>query len=211
MNARDGPVWLCSSPARPIRPLLRFSRGAGLPEPLPDVLGVAIRLPDAHGPGRQGVAGSCARSSQGDRDLPDRRLPVVDESGSEAAHGLVTGRGLAAPEGSRCAGVHQRRAGGGRPRSGHPTRRSVGGWRARRARRASGRDNDRRSPWPRPPGDAGRPPARHQAQRTMSSRGSSMRRLAARSKASARDAGSAADTLAGRARHRVVEYVDCGC
>ena len=31
--------------------LVRFSRGAGLPEPLPDALGVAIKLPDAHGPG----------------------------------------------------------------------------------------------------------------------------------------------------------------
>jgi hypothetical protein len=31
--------------------LLRFSRGAGLPEPLPDALGVAIKLPDAHGLG----------------------------------------------------------------------------------------------------------------------------------------------------------------
>jgi hypothetical protein len=30
--------------------LLRFSRGAGLPEPLPDALGVAIKLPDVHGP-----------------------------------------------------------------------------------------------------------------------------------------------------------------
>jgi len=48
-------------PARPAVPLfgagaahpalLRFSRGAGLPEPLPDALGVAIKLPDAHGPG----------------------------------------------------------------------------------------------------------------------------------------------------------------
>jgi hypothetical protein len=49
-------------PARPAVPLfqagtthpalLRFSRGAGLPEPLPDALGVAIKLPDAHGSGR---------------------------------------------------------------------------------------------------------------------------------------------------------------
>jgi hypothetical protein len=49
------------SPARPGVPLfqtgatrpalLRFSRGAGLPEPLPDALGVAMKLPDAHGPG----------------------------------------------------------------------------------------------------------------------------------------------------------------
>jgi hypothetical protein len=31
--------------------LLRFSRGAGLPEPLPDALGVGIKLPGAHGPG----------------------------------------------------------------------------------------------------------------------------------------------------------------
>ena len=35
--------------ARPA--LLRFSRGAGLPEPLPDALGVAVKLPDAYGPG----------------------------------------------------------------------------------------------------------------------------------------------------------------
>jgi hypothetical protein len=33
------------------RAVLRFSRGAGLPEPLPDALGVAIKLPDAYGPG----------------------------------------------------------------------------------------------------------------------------------------------------------------
>jgi hypothetical protein len=33
------------------RAVLRFSRGAGLPEPLPDALGVAIKLLDAHGPG----------------------------------------------------------------------------------------------------------------------------------------------------------------
>ena len=35
--------------ARPA--LLRFSRGAGLPEPLPDKLGVAVKLPGAYGPG----------------------------------------------------------------------------------------------------------------------------------------------------------------
>jgi hypothetical protein len=34
---------------RPV--LVRFSRGAGLPDPLPDVLGVAIRIPDADGAG----------------------------------------------------------------------------------------------------------------------------------------------------------------
>ena len=56
--------WLQTPAERPARPgvtllkagathpaLIRFSRGAGLPEPLPDALGVAIKLPDAYGPG----------------------------------------------------------------------------------------------------------------------------------------------------------------
>lgn len=30
--------------------VVRFSRGAGLPEPLPDILGLALRLVDVHGP-----------------------------------------------------------------------------------------------------------------------------------------------------------------
>lgn len=34
------------------RALVRFSRGAGLPDVLPDVLGIAIRIPDADGAGR---------------------------------------------------------------------------------------------------------------------------------------------------------------
>lgn len=36
--------------SRPV--LVRFSRGAGLPDSLPDVLGLAIRIPDADGAGR---------------------------------------------------------------------------------------------------------------------------------------------------------------
>jgi hypothetical protein len=32
--------------------LVRFSRGGSLPEPLPDVLGIAVRIEDAHGPGQ---------------------------------------------------------------------------------------------------------------------------------------------------------------
>jgi hypothetical protein len=43
--------WKMPSAINPAAALLRFSRGAGLPEPLPDALGVAIKLPDAHGPG----------------------------------------------------------------------------------------------------------------------------------------------------------------
>jgi len=34
------------------RALIRFSRALGLPERLPDLFGIAIRLPDVHGPGR---------------------------------------------------------------------------------------------------------------------------------------------------------------
>jgi hypothetical protein len=57
----QGELLVCGGPGRSgvplLRPgaaypaLLRFSRGAGLPEPLPDALGVAVKLPDAHGPG----------------------------------------------------------------------------------------------------------------------------------------------------------------
>jgi hypothetical protein len=32
--------------------VVRFSRGAGIPDPVPDVLGLAIKVLDAHGPGR---------------------------------------------------------------------------------------------------------------------------------------------------------------
>jgi hypothetical protein len=69
------------SPARPGVPLfqagathpaiLRFSRGAGLPEPLPDALGVAIKLPDAHGPG---VDQDLLLTSSTDRPLLRRLL-----------------------------------------------------------------------------------------------------------------------------------------
>jgi hypothetical protein len=51
--------------------LIRFSRGAGLPEPLPDALGVAIKLPDAHGPG---VDQDLLLTSSTDRPLLRRLL-----------------------------------------------------------------------------------------------------------------------------------------
>jgi hypothetical protein len=50
-DAPDRPEVALLRPGATYRALLRFSRGAGLPEPLPDALGVAIKLPDAHGPG----------------------------------------------------------------------------------------------------------------------------------------------------------------
>jgi hypothetical protein len=51
--------------------VLRFSRGAGLPELLPDALGVAIKLPDAHGPG---VDQDLLLTSSSDRPLLRRLL-----------------------------------------------------------------------------------------------------------------------------------------
>ncbi len=36
----------------PRRALVRFSRSLGLPRPLPDLLGMSVRVPDAYGPGR---------------------------------------------------------------------------------------------------------------------------------------------------------------
>lgn len=44
-------IPLLTSPATHVG-VVRFSRSLGLPERLPDIQGMAIRLPDAHGPGR---------------------------------------------------------------------------------------------------------------------------------------------------------------
>ncbi len=44
-------VALLETPGR--RPAyVRFSRGFGLPEPLPEILSLAVKVPDAYGPGR---------------------------------------------------------------------------------------------------------------------------------------------------------------
>ena len=116
---------------------------------------------------------------------------------------------MVAHEGRTRGGSHRRRAGGGRSRPGRPRRHGTGGWRARRARRASGRDTVHRPPWRPPPAAAWQTPARHQAQRTTNSRGSGTRRHAARSKTRSRDPGPAAGALAGHARRLVVEYAAC--
>ena len=52
--------------------IVRFSRGVGLPESVPDILGIAVKLPGAHGPG-------------GDQDL----LLVSSGSGGIGRHLLV--------------------------------------------------------------------------------------------------------------------------
>jgi hypothetical protein len=49
-TGRHGAPFL-DTPAR-YEAVVRLSRGAGLPEPLPDILGVAVRVLDAFGPGR---------------------------------------------------------------------------------------------------------------------------------------------------------------
>ncbi len=48
VRLEDGPF----GGAGPRTGLVRFSRGLGVPRPLPDVLGLALRIVDAHGPGR---------------------------------------------------------------------------------------------------------------------------------------------------------------
>jgi hypothetical protein len=73
--------------------LVRFSRGAGLPEPLPDALGVAVRLPDAYGPGRPQ---DFLASSSADLPLVRRLLfparSFLHRSFSSALPYLVDGR-----------------------------------------------------------------------------------------------------------------------
>lgn len=52
---RDGPglaLVPAFGPPRTVPALVRLSRGFGLPRRLPDPLGIAVRLPDLHGPGR---------------------------------------------------------------------------------------------------------------------------------------------------------------
>jgi hypothetical protein len=52
-GSRDAPraATLLNTP-KEHRALVRFSRSLGLPRPLPDLLGMSIRMPDVHGPGR---------------------------------------------------------------------------------------------------------------------------------------------------------------
>jgi hypothetical protein len=49
--AAPAAATLLSAPAEHAA-LVRFSRSLGLPRPLPDLLGISIRVPDAYGPGR---------------------------------------------------------------------------------------------------------------------------------------------------------------
>ena len=60
--------------------LVRFSRAVGVPEPLPDVVGIAVRILDAHGPGAdQDLLLDSTRPEPVLRRLP---LPVRDVLGA---------------------------------------------------------------------------------------------------------------------------------
>lgn len=67
----DGPAELFRR-TEPQRAVVRLSRGVGLPERWPDFLGLAVKLPDAYGPGR-------------DQDF----LLVTSGSGAATRHLLV--------------------------------------------------------------------------------------------------------------------------
>jgi hypothetical protein len=75
--------------------VIRFSRGGGLPEPLPDALGVAVRLRDAYGPGR---AQDFLVTSSADLPLARRLLfpgrSFLHRSFSSALPYLVDGRAV---------------------------------------------------------------------------------------------------------------------
>lgn len=49
---------------------VRFSRGFGLPEPLPEILSLAIKVPDAYGPGKDQ---DLLLTAAGDRPVLPRR------------------------------------------------------------------------------------------------------------------------------------------
>jgi hypothetical protein len=52
LNLRGGSRGAALLDEAAVRPgIVRLSRGVGLREPLPDILGVAVRVPDAYGPG----------------------------------------------------------------------------------------------------------------------------------------------------------------
>jgi len=77
------------------RALVRFSRGAGLPRGLPDVLGIAVRLLDAGGPGRdQDLLMATGARSVVLRSLPLPRLDLLGSWYSSVAPYRANGRRL---------------------------------------------------------------------------------------------------------------------
>ncbi|SEK87472.1 hypothetical protein SAMN04515665_1067 [Blastococcus sp. DSM 46786] len=75
-----GDPWLDGSGTT--EALVRFSRGAGLPAPLPDVLGLAIRLPDADGAPVDLLLSTCGRGPL------TRRVPVL-RTDAAATYGSI--------------------------------------------------------------------------------------------------------------------------
>lgn len=78
---------------RPV--LVRFSRGAGLPDHLPDVLGLAVRIPDADGHGGvQDLLMSTAGRQPGWRQVPWPTRDVLRSTYSSLVTYDVAGRAL---------------------------------------------------------------------------------------------------------------------
>ncbi len=78
---------------RPV--LVRFSRGAGLPDSLPDVLGLAVRIPDADGHGGvQDLLLATAGRRPGWRQLPWLSRDLLRSTYSSLATYDVAGRAL---------------------------------------------------------------------------------------------------------------------
>lgn len=115
-------TWLPSAPGAlrpsgpasptPARAVVRVSRGVGLPEGVPDVLGVAIKVLDLHGPGHDQdlLLASVAGGAFGDRLLVPRRsfagtrfsslLPYQIEGRRTPVLATVSGEPDTTPEGT---------------------------------------------------------------------------------------------------------------
>jgi hypothetical protein len=87
--------------------ICRFSRGIGLPAPVPDVLGIALRLPEVHGPGHH--QDLLFASSSGSPVLRHLFLPAT---GGFSAHPFSTVQPYLVGDDVRVLGVHVSRAGG---------------------------------------------------------------------------------------------------
>jgi hypothetical protein len=85
-----GAVLLDEPGRRPC--IVRLSRGLGLHEPLPDILGVAIRVPDAYGPGaHQDLLLATAGSGPVARSVPFLARPGAGHYSSVLPHRVGDG------------------------------------------------------------------------------------------------------------------------
>lgn len=112
--------------------LIRFSKGAGLPDPFPDVLGIAVRIVDADGPGRhRDLLFASSATPPGLRHLlvPGRRF------GSRLCSAILpyatpSGRVLLAAAAEDGPALHELRDGASPPVVRLLAASATGGWRA---------------------------------------------------------------------------------